>query len=206
MRQRGLEGPPGPEGLRVRRLDRETKEKKNILNRGRKVPKEDIKSQKKESSLKHPVPSKHLEKIGDITVSFALLEIYIKSFIESLLGFHQRISQIITAELSFRNLRALLISLYKERYGEDNNFKIARDLMNRAGKIEEARNQIAHSFWGAGKDVYSITRIKTTAKEKYGLQFKFENIKVNDLAKIADDIKKLASEIMDFNFALMGIK
>lgn len=170
---------------------------------------EDIKSQKKESVLKHPVPSKHLEKIGDITVSFALLENQIQFFIWSLLGLTpriQRIGQIITSELSFKKLRAVLISLYKETYGENDNYKKMRDLMNRAGKIEEKRNQITHSLWGAGKDIDSVTRIKTTAKEKCGLRFKFECVTVNDLAKIAGDIKKLAAEIQDFNLALLDCK
>jgi len=170
---------------------------------------EDIKSQKKESVLKHPVPSKHLEKIGDITVSFALLENHIQFFIWSLLELTpciQRIGQIITSELSFKKLRAVLISLYKERYGENDNYKKMRDLMNRAGKIEDVRNQITHSLWAAGKDIDSITRVKITAKQKYGFRVKFENVKANGLAKIADDIKKLASEIMHFNVALLDHK
>ena len=170
---------------------------------------EDIKSQKKENILKHPVPSKHLEKIGDITVSFALLENQIQFFIWSLLELTpriQRIGQIITSELSFKKLRAVLISLYKETYGENDNYKRMRDLMNRAGKIEEKRNQITHSSWGAGKDIDSITRIKTTTKEKCGLRFKVEYVTAHDLAKIAGDIKKLAAEISIFNLDLLDCK
>ena len=78
--------------------------------------------------------------------------------------------------------------------------------MNRAGKIEEKRNQITHSLWGAGKDIDSVTRIKTTAKEKCRLRSKFEYVTVNDLAKIAGDIKKLATETQDFNLALLDCK
>ncbi len=78
--------------------------------------------------------------------------------------------------------------------------------MNRAGKIEEKRNQITHSSWGAGKDIDSITRIKTTTKEKCGLRFKVEYVTVHDLAKIAGDIKKLAAEISIFNLDLLDGK
>lgn len=162
--------------------------------------------QKKERSLKHPVPSKHLEKIGDITVSFALLENVIQFFIWSLVEQPQRIGQIITADLSFKNSRAILISLYKERHGDDSDFKIIRELMKRAGKIEEKRNQITHSVWAAGKDANSITRCKTTAKEKCGLRFKFEDVTADYLAEIADDIKKLAHEIQDFTIDLITQK
>jgi len=159
-----------------------------------------------ENIIEHRIPSKYLEKIGDITVSFAILENEIEYFIWALLGTNHFIEQIITVELSFKKLRALLVSLYKERYGENDNYKKMRDLMNRAGKIEEKRNQITHSLWGTGKDIDSVTRMKTTAKEKCGLRTKFELITVSDLEKIARDIKKLAREIQDFNLALLERK
>ena len=126
--------------------------------------------------LQHPVPENHLKAIGDITVSFALLEFQIQNLIGSLIYEHQRIGQIITAELSFKNLRALLISLYLERHGEDEDFNNLRDFMKRAGQAEEKRNQIIHSVWAAGKDKDHITRFKTTAKEKHGIRFKFEEV------------------------------
>ena len=95
-----------------------------------------------------------------MTVSFALLVLEIQSLIGSLIKEHQRIGQIITAELSFRNLRALLVSLYLERHGEDDDFTGLRDLMKSAAQMEGKRNQITHSIWGAGKDADTITRIK----------------------------------------------
>lgn len=170
------------------------------------MPEEHMKSQKKGSVLKHPTPSKYLEKIGDITDSFALLEIQIQYFMWSLLGLTprmQHIGQIITSELSFKQLRIVLISLYKEKYGENNNYKKMRDLMDRAGKTEEKRKQITHSFWGTGKDIDSVACNRTTAKEKCGLRSKFEYVTLYDLAKMADDIKKLAAEIQDFNLTLL---
>src|SRR5688500_1445706 len=96
--------------------------------------------------MQHPVPAKLLVHIGDITVSFELVEMQIQTLIGSLIREHQRIGQIITAELSFRALRALAVSLYMERHGEDSDFDTLRDLMKRAAKIEETRNQVAHSI------------------------------------------------------------
>ena len=86
--------------------------------------------------MKHPVPDQHLIHIGDITASFALLEMMIQTLIGSLIAEHQRIGQIITAELSFRNLRALVISLYRERHGDDDDYSKLKSLMNKAGEIE----------------------------------------------------------------------
>ena len=156
--------------------------------------------------LQHPVPSKLLVQIGDITVSFALLESAIQSLVGPLIAEHQRISQIITAELAFRNLRALTISLFKERHGEDADFRTLRELMNRAADLEEKRNQITHSVWGAGNAVDTVTRIKITAKEKRGIQFQFVSVGEHDLATVARDIKQLAADVQGFSLHLIQVR
>lgn len=139
-----------------------------------------------------------------MTVSFALLESIIQSLVGSLIYEHQRIGQIITAELSFKNIRALLVSLYLERHGEDDNdLAQLREYMKRAALLEEKRNQITHSVWGAGDDAETITRIKTTAKEKHGIQFHFTTVKAKDLENTAVEIKNVAEEIQRFHFKLL---
>jgi hypothetical protein len=154
--------------------------------------------------LRHPVPETHLKCIGDITVSFALLESVIQILVGSLIKEHQRIGQIITAELSFKNLRALLISLYLERHGEDEDFNKLRELMKRAAEIEAKRNQITHSIWGAGKDADTITRIKTTAKERHGIRFQFEGVTSEALGIVANEIRQLADDIQRFYIDLLN--
>lgn len=101
--------------------------------------------------------------IGDIIVSFAVLENTTQALAGLFIAEHQRIGQIITAELPFRNLRALTVNLYRERRGEDEDFHTLQALMKQAADLEEKRNQIAHSVWGAGGVVDTVTRIKMTA-------------------------------------------
>lgn len=156
--------------------------------------------------LQHPVPQNLLVQIGEITVSFALLESEIESLVGNLISHDQRKGQIITAELSFRNLRALLVSLYLHRYGKDSNYGQFRELIVRLGNIEAKRNVITHSLWAAGETVDTITRIKTTAKEKDGFKFDFENMSENKFIDIATEIKVLASDVQDFALMLAGIK
>jgi hypothetical protein len=153
--------------------------------------------------LQHPVPGEHLKHFGDITVSFALLESCVKNLAESLLGTSQRVGQIVTAELSFKALRDLTISLYLERNGEDDDFAQLRLLTQRLKEIEEKRNQMTHSLWAVGDDTGSITRIKASARERHGLQFRFEQIKSEDLASLAEDIKKLGEEIQVYWISLI---
>ena len=154
--------------------------------------------------LRHPVPEAILARIGDITVSFALLESAIQSVAGSLIAEHQRVGQIITAELSFQKLRALLVSLYIERHSEnDNDFETLRSLNCRAAELEGKRNQITHSIWAAGDAPGTVTRIKTTAKESRGIHFVFEQMDVAAFKAIADDLKKLAREYLHFHFHLL---
>ena len=153
--------------------------------------------------IQHTVGPKLLVHIGDITVSFAILENAIQALIGSMIAEHQRIGQIITAELAFKNLRALAISLYKERHGEDADFTALRGFMTRASQLEEVRNQITHSIWAVGNSPDTITRIKKTAKEKHGIRFQFTQVSESDLANVAKEIKTLAAEIVQFNFKLI---
>lgn len=153
--------------------------------------------------LQHPVPDDHLKHIGDITVSFALLESCLQTLAQSLLGAGQRLGQIVTAEVSFKALRALTVSLYLQRNGEDEHLEEFRALIKRAADAEDKRNQITHSLWAAGNDAASSTRIKTTAKERHGIRFHFENVTSEHLAEFARDIKVLAHDIQKFWISLI---
>ena len=153
--------------------------------------------------LQHPVPEEHLKHIGDLTVSFALLEHCLQSLVHSLLGSGQRLGQIVTAELSFKALRALAVSLYLQRNGKDEHHEAFRGLVKRAAEIEDQRNQITHSLWGAGTGAVSITRIKTTAKERHGIRFMFEEVTIKQLADFALSIKVLAKDLQDFKLLLV---
>jgi hypothetical protein len=153
--------------------------------------------------LQHPVPNSLLVSIGDMTVSFAMLESTIQSFTWSLIREHQRIGQIITSELSFRNLRALLISLYVERHGKDSDYDILRALMIRSGQLEEERNKVTHSVWGVGNSPNTITRIKITAREKHGFKADFEQYDEECLRDVSDRIKTLAAELQRFHIDLL---
>ena len=153
--------------------------------------------------FQHVVPDEHLKLIGDITVSFAFLENAFENISHILLGTEGRLGPIVTAELSFKALRALAASLYLEKNGEDENYEEFRELLKRAASVEEQRNQYTHSRWGAGTDPASITRIKTTAKEKHGVRFTFENITLKQLRELSLEIKFLIHDVFHFPFMLV---
>lgn len=155
--------------------------------------------------LEHPVPEKLLARIGDITVSFAILENVIQGLVRSFINEHQRVGQIITLEVPFKTLRALAISLYKDRHGADEDYRTLKALMTRASTLEERRNQITHSVWGGGGPD-KVTRIKGTAKEKKGLHFSAEEMTESDFNKIATDLRQLAHEVQQYMIHLIDLR
>ncbi len=148
--------------------------------------------------LQHPVPPKALQGIGDIVVSFALLESNLQSLAWWLLQQDQRVGQIVTAELSFSSLRALVKSLYLARYGKDAEFESLGAIIRQCAEIEKRRNQIVHSLWAAGDGPDAITRIKDAAKEKRGYQSTFEAVTTHTLAAFATQIAEHAYAICRF--------
>lgn len=150
--------------------------------------------------MQAPVPAEHLRAIGQITVNFALLESTICFFVWGIISADQMLGQIITAELSFRNLIALLSSLYKYRINDEGRLAELQKVLNRALYVEERRNIITHSVWAAGATPETITRFKTTAKKSKGLTHQFEQMTVQDLEKIADLAAEVATDIQTFLF------
>ena len=157
----------------------------------------------KTRTLGHLVPDEHLRAIGDITVSFALLEMQLQSLVGNLLNETQRISQIVTAEMSFKALRALILSLYRQRHEEGADFQTLQELVVSTQRLEERRNVVTHSMWGASGSPGAITRIKTTSKESKGIRFQFETTTEQDLTALAHDIKVAAAKVQ--RFAIDGI-
>jgi hypothetical protein len=142
----------------------------------------------------------HLEAIGLITVNFAMLEREIQAGIEFLLGTDQLKAKIVTAELSFKNLLALFASLFRGLTATKEKISNLDVILKRLNIVEEKRNIIIHSLWAVGDSDATITRIKTTSKQKNGLKHQFEQVTVEMLNEIAEEIAQLAVEFQQFYF------
>jgi hypothetical protein len=142
-----------------------------------------------------PTPPEYLQRIGKVTASFAMLEQTLSFFIWGLISNDPIIGQIVTAELRFKNLLSLLSSLGRHRTKNEKRIKELDDWIKRAMKVEEKRNVICHSIWGAGEAPNSITRIKTTAKISKGLRRQFEQTTVDDLDFIVNEIRAVSEDL-----------
>ena len=155
-------------------------------------------------TLNHPVPPELLVHIGDMTVSFALLELQMQSFMGSLIREHQRVGQILSSYLAFSNLRAAIISLFLERHGQGEDFSRLKAIIAEAGKLEEERNRITHSVWAAGETSKSITRLKFTARESRGFQAVSEQYDADRLSAFAAEVRTLAWTLLQFQVELVN--
>ncbi|MFJ2446838.1 hypothetical protein [Pseudomonas sp. NPDC087626] len=147
----------------------------------------------------HPVPDPHLTAIGDITVSYALLEDQVKTLIAALMQDTQRVSQIITGGLSYKNIKALAVSMYIHRLGEKSaGFIELKGLLKRSQDLEDERNGITHSVWVSGPDSETVTRRKIVVREPGGFKFQRKDYTAKDLTDVAIAIRRLADDIRLF--------
>src|SRR6266542_4330337 len=142
----------------------------------------------------------HLRMLGGITERFQFLELTLAVFSWSLIGQEQPIGQIVTAQMSFKNLCTLVGSLVQHRIADSALQEEARKLLARAAKVEEDRNRIIHSMWGVRDDPLPaiIVRIKITARGKKGLDFKTEQMTVDMLKTVANKVQRTAQEVLAF--------
>jgi hypothetical protein len=127
-----------------------------------------------------------------LKISFALLGRYLSETDEV-------VGEIVGSNLSFANLRATILSLHRHTFDNDAHLGALRDLLARAGRIEEERNRIVHSIWGADENGVTVTRIKVTAREKHGHRTDSEEYDDDRLAEFARQIRSLTGETVDFD-------
>jgi hypothetical protein len=143
-----------------------------------------------------------LQALGQITANFTILEDFLKSLITDLIGYDSTIAKIITCELSFRKLVDLLATISAYRIADEEKLKTMKQIISRAGEVENKRNTVVHSGWTFGRSAGSVTRIKTTAKRKHGLRSHEEPMETATLYAIADEIAELSGDIVKFHEAL----
>jgi hypothetical protein len=140
--------------------------------------------------------------IGPITVRWAELEDVLGILVSSLLNALQRYTRIFAAELSYRNLTNLILSLYRERHVEDDDFLHLKELISKASKVEQERNIVTHSIWRSAGTPHLVTRVKTTAKGKYSISI--DNYDPEKFRQISDEMVILKNEILKFIKSLIN--
>jgi hypothetical protein len=157
------------------------------------------------SSFTHNIGPDHLVHIGDMTVSFAHLELQMKMILFVLVNQPARIGSILASYLSFRMLRDAIRSLYLERFGEDPLYPELKELLAEAETLEGERNRITHSLWMATDNPEALVQHKVTARGQHGLNVEFKEYPKEKLAGFVQDIQKLTGGFVDFYNKLPSI-
>lgn len=149
------------------------------------------------------LPDEYLLRIGRLVTSFAALEDAVKIAVSALIckGGAPATTQVITSEMSFRNLRALFSSLFMLKSSDTTALDEAQNMVKRATNVEATRNIIIHSTWGVqyrkgGRQ--SVIRNKTTAKELKGLKQQRVELATDDLDDTIDEIINETKAWTDF--------
>ena len=142
--------------------------------------------------------------IGKIATLATELEIEISSVAQSLIDDYRVYSRIITTELSYSGVIALLLSLYRARNGEDEDFIQLRTLTKKADVAQQKRNTIVHSVWKSAGAPQVVTRLKTTAKIKKGFNTQIENWTLDEFEDLSNEIVDLINDFRRLNNDLIS--
>jgi hypothetical protein len=107
------------------------------------------------------------------------------------------VGQIITSQVSFRKLLAILSSLFRYRVSDDLLVQSLDDLLKNAAKVEDKRNTFIHSVWFVDNSGTS-SRVKLTVRQKHGFQIQNEDVDDKRLNEFADELLGLADEFVTF--------
>ncbi|KPD24315.1 hypothetical protein [Idiomarina zobellii] len=133
------------------------------------------------------ISPRFLELYASIMMQQAVIEYELQICIALLLKLDYERVQILTAELSYRQLVALVSSsMLKFNDSSSERFKEFRYALAKLDEFEKLRNDLAHSIWmhspdGIGKS--GAKRMKTTSKRKAGLKVLEEEYSEEELEK-----------------------
>lgn len=130
---------------------------------------------------------------GRIALSYSLLEDMVRGMIQIFMGGEQNISEIVTVEMSCRQLVDALGALGRHRIDgiveeseRETAYEVLDEVLRLCRKSEELRNTHLHSSYGPD------LRVKTTAKASQGLRVKAEAVDAGLLLDAADFISETA--------------
>jgi hypothetical protein len=136
-----------------------------------------------------------LAEIGKIAVVFGLIEDSLAKIIGRIItvaagGHRPELGTIVTAELSFKQRIGMLDSLLLFVLGKDH--EVVQQLIclkPELFKAEESRNRVLHSTWANqtdSQDPHGVVRMKSTAKQRWGLRRDWEEMGLEELRQVSD--------------------
>ena len=127
-----------------------------------------------EHAISSAISSKFLELYASIMMQQSVIEYELQVCVGLLLKLDKERLKILTAELSYRQLVALVSSsMLKFSSRDSETFKEFKFSLGKIDEFEKIRNDLAHSIWmhsPDGIDQPGAQRLKVTAKRKSGVR------------------------------------
>ena len=142
------------------------------------------------TKLRLTVSDDILRELGKVVVFQAQIEDMVAHYIGRLLSLPLRQAQIVTSELSFKNLIGLLSSVLIDRLGEASElYGEFKAIKKGLYAFEAFRNNVAHSVWAHGKGFHPLkaSRTKITSKERNGLKCYREEVELQHIIMAIDE-------------------
>ena len=139
--------------------------------------------------------------LGRITVNFQHCESIFAFLTWNLIPTDDETGAAITAQLPFSKLLTLFQSLAARRLTSRLDL-IAQfeELVARASALEQERNALVHSAWGAS-ETPGVRRIKITVSRKSGVRLDSPEVGSDEIRRIADDLGQASRELLEIALA-----
>lgn len=139
-----------------------------------------------------------LRALGRVVVNFCRMEGEMEALIGCLIPTRDLdVCVLVTTELSFKNRAALFTGLMQHHFEDAQLLNDCKDMVTRAGKLEEQRNIYLHSYWTINEDG-AVIRHKRTAKLFKGLRRQQQPITEAEINRDADAMKAMYEEMSGF--------
>jgi hypothetical protein len=138
-----------------------------------------------------------LRALGRITANFQLLEMLLALWTGVLIKTDQAAGFMITSQLSFRRLCALMGTMFRHRIVEVEARSVMERLLKQAAQIEERRNAFVHSTW-SNPDQQSKTARGKIILSKDGVRVHTEKLSSDEMNHVGDSISELIKELNAF--------
>ncbi|MDP1744989.1 MAG: hypothetical protein Q8L90_05390 [Bacteroidota bacterium] len=141
----------------------------------------------------------YLKQIGRVAVNFSSLEIYLTFSIWELISEDQDLGKAITSGMSFNSLSNMFAAICKIKINGSKELNECEEVTKRINEVNVRRNQIMHSNWLTDEGTSKVSRLKIKADGYKGIKLTNEYISVEEIQKLADEIKLLAKDVMELS-------
>jgi hypothetical protein len=129
------------------------------------------------------------EPIGELVIMFSNLEHMVSMTILALMEGNPSVNMCLVAEMSFSKRVDALSSIAPFYIKDDALLKELAEIIKHVGESEAHRNTMIHSGWSYSTNTGELSRVKTTAKRKKGLDFGFQPASVDEVKAATNHIK-----------------